>query len=62
MMLANQIISQQSPEIQSRLLHAFQKLDNATPQQGVAPNRHVPEFKEALLAFLMDVRAVLRVK
>jgi hypothetical protein len=61
MMLANQIISQQSAEIQSRLLHAFQNLDNATPQQGLS-NRHVPEFKEALLAFLMDVRAVLRVK
>lgn len=62
MMLANQIISQQSAEIQSRLLHAFQKLDNATPQQGRPPNQHVPGFKESLLAFLMDVRAVLRVK
>ncbi|EPB86259.1 hypothetical protein HMPREF1544_06987 [Mucor circinelloides 1006PhL] len=59
MALANQIISQQSVDIQSRLMHAFQKLDQATPQQ---PHRNVPEFKEALLAFLMDVRAVLRVK
>jgi hypothetical protein len=62
MMLANQIISQQSNEIQSRLLLAFQKLDHATPQQGLPPNGVVPGFKEALLAFLMDVRAVLRVK
>lgn len=60
MLLANQIISQQSAEIQSRLLLAFQKLDQATPQQP--PSRNVPGFKEALLAFLMDVRAVLRVK
>lgn len=58
MVLANQIISQQSSEIQSRLLQAFQKLDHATPQQP----QSVPGFKEALLAFLMDVRAVLRVK
>lgn len=59
MVLANQIISQQSNDIQTRLMHAFQKLDQATPQQ---PHRNAPEFKEALLAFLMDVRAVLRVK
>lgn len=58
MVLANQIISQQSSEIQSRLSQAFQKLDQATPQQP----QNVPGFKEALLAFLMDVRAVLRVK
>ncbi|KAI9483543.1 MAG: armadillo-type protein [Benjaminiella poitrasii] len=62
MMLANQIISQQSMEIQSRLLNAFQKLDNATPPQGTPLNRNNSKFKEALLAFLMDVRAVLRVK
>ncbi|RCH84801.1 hypothetical protein CU098_009286, partial [Rhizopus stolonifer] len=59
MALANQIIGQQSNEIQQRLLIAFQKLDQATPAE---PNRNVPEFKEALLAFLMNVRAVLRVK
>jgi hypothetical protein len=59
MVLANQIISQQSIEIQPRLSNAFGKLDQATPQQ---PNRNVPEFKQALLDFLMDVRAVLRVK
>ncbi|CEP06933.1 hypothetical protein [Parasitella parasitica] len=59
MLLANQIIAQQPADIQSRLTHAFQKLDHATPPQ---PQRSVPEFREALLAFLMDVRAVLRVK
>ena len=59
MSLANQIISQQSQDIQPRLMQAFQKLDQATPQ---IPDRNVPGFKEALLSFLMDVRAVLRVK
>ncbi|KAI8646967.1 armadillo-type protein [Parasitella parasitica] len=59
MLLANQIISQQPKDIQPRLTHAFQKLDQATPQQ---PHRNVPEFKDALLAFLMNVRAILRVK
>lgn len=59
MVLANQIISRQTVEVQSRLSLAFQKLDRATPPQ---PIRNAPEFKEALLAFLMDVRAVLRVK
>ncbi|OBZ88181.1 Exportin-4 [Choanephora cucurbitarum] len=59
MALANQVISQQSSEIQQRLLMAFQKLDQATP---TTPNQNVPEFKDALLAFLMNVRAILRVK
>ncbi|KAI8973333.1 armadillo-type protein [Mycotypha africana] len=63
MVLANQIMSQQSNEIQSRLLLAFQKLDQATPQPNVQlMTANKQPFKEALLAFLMDVRAVLRVK
>ncbi|KAL1930141.1 hypothetical protein VTP01DRAFT_1295 [Rhizomucor pusillus] len=63
--LVNQVISQQPGDIRGRVLHAFQRLDAATPQQlpGVLPpSRNVAGFKEALYAFLMDVRAVLRVK
>ncbi|KAI8889382.1 hypothetical protein K501DRAFT_320347 [Backusella circina FSU 941] len=56
MMLANQIISGQSSELQSRLLQAFQKLDQTITQTNPAM------FKEALLVFLMDVRAVLRIQ
>ncbi|KAG1159659.1 hypothetical protein G6F37_004686 [Rhizopus arrhizus] len=62
MMLAHQIISQQTAEHQPRLLEAFTTLDLAIPQQQHIPNRNSTEFLEALLSFLMDVRAVLRVK
>ncbi|KAI8147321.1 armadillo-type protein [Fennellomyces sp. T-0311] len=63
--VVNQIISQQANEIQPRLLHAFEKLDATTPRElrGVLPpSRNVQGFKEALFVFLIDVRAVLRVK
>ncbi|KAG0179452.1 Exportin-4 [Apophysomyces sp. BC1034] len=63
--LVNQVIGQQSPHDQARLLHAFQKLDEATPKQlppTIPPSRNAVGFKEAFLDFLMDVRAVLRVK
>ncbi|CDS07016.1 hypothetical protein LRAMOSA09539 [Lichtheimia ramosa] len=65
LVIVNQIISQQSGEIQPRLLHAFEKLDASTPRElrGVLPpSRNVAGFKEALFVFLVDVRAVLRVK
>ncbi|KAG2212895.1 hypothetical protein INT45_007411 [Circinella minor] len=63
--VVNQIISQQANEIQPRLLHAFEKLDSTTPRElrGVLPpSRNVAGFKEALFVFLVDVRAVLRIK
>ncbi|KAI9271756.1 armadillo-type protein [Phascolomyces articulosus] len=63
--VVNQIISQQANEIQPRLLHAFEKLDATTPRElrGVLPpSRNVTGFKEALFVFLVDVRAVLRIK
>ncbi|KAI9022740.1 armadillo-type protein [Phycomyces nitens] len=65
MVIVNQIIGQQPADIQSRLLFAFQTLDQATPTQlaySLPPSRNAPGFREALLGFLMDVRAVLRVK
>ncbi|OAD75120.1 hypothetical protein PHYBLDRAFT_144471 [Phycomyces blakesleeanus NRRL 1555(-)] len=65
MAIVNQIIVQQPADIQSRLLFAFQTLDQATPTQlaySLPPSRNAPKFREALLSFLMDVRAVLRVK
>ena len=61
----NRIISQQANEIQPRLLHAFEKLDATTPRElrGILPpSRNIAGFKEALFVFLIDVRAVLRVK
>lgn len=62
MTLVNDIIMQQKAEVQPRLIHAFQKLDQATPQNTLPTSRNAPEFKESFLAFLMDVRAVLRIK
>ncbi|CAO3659151.1 unnamed protein product [Rhizopus microsporus] len=61
MMLAHQVISQQAAEYQPRLLEAFGTLDMAIPKQQL-PTKSSTEFLEALLSFLMDVRAVLRVK
>ncbi|KAI7868961.1 armadillo-type protein [Spinellus fusiger] len=63
--LVNQMIAQQPVNCQSRLLYAFETLDRVTPKQlpGTLPvTRHAPGFKEALLVFLMDTRAMLRVK
>ncbi|KAI9318087.1 armadillo-type protein [Dichotomocladium elegans] len=65
LVMVNQIISQQSSEIQPRLLHAFEKLDTATPRElpGILPpTRNVAGFKAALFEFLINVRAVLRIK
>jgi hypothetical protein len=62
--LVNQIILQQPSELQPRLINAFGKLDQATPKQlSGPPSKDMAQvFKDSLLAFLMDVRAVLRVK
>ncbi|KAF7720629.1 Exportin-4, partial [Apophysomyces ossiformis] len=61
----NQVIAQQSTDVQTRLYHAFQQLDQATPKQ-LPLSRPVSQgtsgFKEAFLNFLVDVRSVLRIK
>ncbi|KAI8377732.1 armadillo-type protein [Radiomyces spectabilis] len=62
MTLVNQIISQQPAEIQPRLLHAFEELDKVTTKDKLPTLQEASNFKEALLSFLMNVRAVLRVK
>jgi hypothetical protein len=54
MAFANKVISDQTSGIQLRLSEAFQKLDQSITQTNSAM------FKEALLVFLMNVRAVLR--
>ncbi|KAI9273596.1 armadillo-type protein [Sporodiniella umbellata] len=59
--LAHQIISQQTPEHQERLYKAFTALDAEIPQSYI-PDRNSTVFIEALLSFLMNVRAILRVK
>ncbi|RUS18080.1 LOW QUALITY PROTEIN: hypothetical protein BC937DRAFT_89166 [Endogone sp. FLAS-F59071] len=63
--LATALVAQQAPALQPRLAQAFRTLDAATPKrlpEILFANREVTGFKEAMVAFLMDVRAVLRVK
>ncbi|CAO3592648.1 unnamed protein product [Absidia cylindrospora] len=62
--LVNQIITQQPAELQPRLLNAFNELDQATPKHlSTSPSKEMTQiFKDSLLVFLMNVRAVLRVK
>ncbi|KAI8090033.1 armadillo-type protein [Halteromyces radiatus] len=62
MELVNQIITQQSSDLQPRLINAFGKLDQATPKQQQPTKEMAQVFKDNLLVLLMDVRAVLRVK
>ncbi|KAI8985067.1 armadillo-type protein [Pilobolus umbonatus] len=62
MALVNEIIMKQTEAVQSRLIRAFGTLDQATPQQALPVSGNAPGFKESFLTFLMDVRAVLRIK
>lgn len=61
--IVNQIISQQPKSLEPRLINAFKKLDEATPKLPPSITKDMAQsFKDHLLPFLMDVRAVLRVK
>ncbi|ORX55719.1 hypothetical protein DM01DRAFT_1345196 [Hesseltinella vesiculosa] len=61
--MVQQIIAQQPMALQSRLIHAFEKLDQATPKGAVVPSKDQSNlFRQHLSSLLVDVRAVLRVK
>ncbi|KAI9307138.1 armadillo-type protein [Cunninghamella echinulata] len=61
--IVNHIISQQPKSLEPRLINAFKKLDEATPKLPPSITKDMAQsFKDYLLPFLMDVRAVLRVK
>ncbi|KAI8070967.1 armadillo-type protein [Gongronella butleri] len=61
--MVQQIIAQQAADLQPRLIHAFEKLDAATPKQNTPPTKEQSNaFRTSLSALLMDARAVLRVK